>query len=235
MDDPVVSLLREASVQRADAVAALRHLPLPVRQGLAAEDHETRRRSEGRFFEAIIYELLRKAGAESPLITAIAAFGADLPEESGSKNGIRYTRDGNIRICRDGVIAAEIDLLFSDTRGRIFFGEATIAPPPASFINEVREKKALLSDLAAGREIIFLYLSPSPPPAGLAPLFEEGGYPIIRPDLLTLREEVAGTLTAPRKKRRPMPHPKVTDGAGFFSKVPEEQGFFSYIQRFFRK
>ncbi|HIJ07524.1 MAG: hypothetical protein XE11_1692 [Methanomicrobiales archaeon 53_19] len=233
-----ICLLRETELGRQEALCALRHLPLSIRKALLSPDYETRRRAQGRFFEAATYELLRKAGAKSRCIDRIAAWGADVGEYGGSKKGIWYSRDGGLRICADGAIAAEVDLLFEDNTGAIFFAEATIAHPSASaFSEEVEKKRALLSDLAGGRGMQFLYITPTPPPQSLSPLFEaDGGMMIVRADLLGLVTEVEDVLGSPRK-RRPVHHPKVVSGTAFFHEEAkrEKRGFLSYIQRFFLK
>lgn len=234
----VVHLLKEAEAGRPEALLALRHLSLPIRRDLLSFDYEKRRRAEGRFFEAILYELLRKTGGESCCIDRIAAWGADAPPPGGSKKGIWYSRDGGIRICSAGAIQAEVDLLFADTEERLYFSEATITPPsPAAFLREVEGKRRLLSDLAGEREVRFLYISTTAPPQGLAPLFEEGGDAIIRSDLLPLVAEIEDVLGSPRKRRMD-PHQKVIDGTIFFETVPkvtEKKGVLSYIQRLFLK
>lgn len=236
----VVCLLRETGVGREEAIRTLRHLPLPARKALLSPEYEIRRRAEGRFFEAAAYELLRKAAATGSCIDRIAAWGADVCEYGGSQNGIWYSRDGGIRICTDGAIAAEVDLLFQDDSGTIFFAEATISHPPASaFAEEVEKKKRLLADLAGGRGVQFLYIAPTHPPQGLSPLFEAGGSILIRPDILDLISEVEGVLGSPRKKR-PVPHPNIVPGTLFFQHEAkpekiEKRGFFTYIQRFFLK
>lgn len=235
-----ICLLRETELGREEAIRALRHLPLSIRKALLSPDYETRRRAQGRFFEAATYELLRKAGAQSRCIDRIAAWGADVGEYGGSKKGIWYSRNGGLRICADGAIAAEVDLLFEDNAGAIFFAEATIAHPSASaFFEEVEKKRALLSDLAGGGGVQFLYITPTPPPQSLSPLFEAGGGMIVRADLLGLVTEVEDVLGSPRK-RRPVHHPKVVSGTAFFreeskTEKRERRVFISYIQRFFLK
>ena len=235
-----VHLLRGAEAGRAEALLALRHLPLSIRRDLVSENYEAKRRAEGRFFEATVYELLRKIGGESYCIDRIAAWGADAPAPGGSKNGIWYSRDGGIRICSRGTIEAEVDLLFADTKGVVFFAESTIAHPSSSaFMREVEKKRALLSDLAGEREVQFLYISTTSPTQGLNPLFEDGGYAIVRSDLLPLIAEREGVLRSPRRKRA-VPHMKVIDGTAFFPPVPEpprpdKRGFLAYIQCFFLK
>ncbi len=235
-----ICLLRETGMGREEALRALRHLPLSTRKALLSNDHETRRRAQGRFFEAAAYELLRKAGAESRCIDRIAAWGADVTESGGPRRGIWYSRDGGLRICADGAIAAEVDLLFADNTGAIVFAEATITHPSASaFFGEVEKKRALLSDLARGSEVQFLSITPTPSPEGLSPLFAAGGGMIVRPDLLGLVSEVEDVLGSPRK-RRAVPHPKVVPGTAFFRKEAEPEkrerrGLLSYIQRFFLK
>lgn len=235
-----ICLLRETEMGREEALRALRHLPLSTRKALLSPDHETRRRAQGRFFEAAAYELLRKAGTTGTCISRIAAWGADVGEHGGSKKGIWYSRDGGLRICADGAIAAEVDLLFEDDCGVVFFAEATIAHPSASaFFGEVEKKRGLLSALAKGRGVQFLFITPTPPPQGLFPLFETGGGVIVRPDLPALITEVEDVLQTPRK-RRPVPHPKAVPGTAFFRRGAEPEkrerrGLLSYIQRFFLK
>ena len=235
-----ICLLRETEMGREEALRALRHLLLSTREALLSPDHETRRRAQGRFFEAAAYELLRKAGDKSRCIERIAAWGADVGEYGGSKKGIWYSRDGGLRICADGAIAAEVDLLFEDDFGVIFFAEATISHPSASaFFGEVEKKRGLLSALAKGRGVQFLFITPTPPPQGLSPLFAAGGGVIVRPDLLALVAEVEDVLQTPRK-RRAVFHPKVVPGTAFFREEagPEKRkrrGLLSYIQRFFLK
>ncbi|MCQ1538486.1 hypothetical protein FTO68_05730 [Methanocalculus taiwanensis] len=235
-----IYLLRETGVGREEALLALRHLHPSTRKALISTDHEPRRRAQGRFFEAAAYELLKKAGDERSCISRIAAWGADVCEYGGSKKGIWYSRDGGIRICADGAIAAEVDLLFEDNNGVIFFAEATISHSPAfAFTEEVERKRGLLSDLAGGREVQFLYIAPTHPPQGLSPLFEAGGSILIRPDILDLIGEVEEVLGSPRKKRS-VPHPKMIHGAALFQQEVklekrEKRVLFPYIQRFFLK
>ncbi|RQD84005.1 MAG: hypothetical protein D5R96_02015 [Methanocalculus sp. MSAO_Arc2] len=235
-------LLRDTTMGRGEALHALRHLPLSTRKGLVSFDYETRRRAEGRFFEAAIYELLRKAGEDNPRIQYIAAFGADAPVYNGQKQGIWYSRDGGIRICSGGRVRAEIDLLFADTFGTIYFAESTIVhPSPSAFIREVREKTALLTDLADGRPVEFLYISTTPPPPDLYPLFVNPGSWIVLPDLLLYIRELEQVVGSPRK-RRALPHQKVVHGQVILDMEPvgalkpeKRDGLSSYIQRFFLK
>lgn len=235
-------LLKETTMGRGEALRALRHLPLPTRKGLVSFDYETRRRAEGRFFEAAIYELLRKAAEDNPRIQYIAAFGADAPVSNGQKQGIWYSRDGGIRLCSGGRIRSEIDLLFADTFGTIYFAESTIAhPSPSAFIREVREKTALLSDLADGRPVQFLYISTTMPPPDFDPLFLNQGSWIVRPDLLQNIRELEHVVGSPRK-RRGLPHQKVVHGQVILDMKPvgalkpeKGGGLASYIQRLFLK
>ncbi len=149
---------------RAIAVRALRHLRPAARRKLFSEDIPEMRTAEGRWFEAIIYEMILDLSLQTDLIPAVVARGADGPKRVRKarlgQNGIFYSNIGDIKIRGNGQDLAEVDLMLVDHTGTLTFGEIITSPADLKeFEEEIRYKKQLLGYLYGQPTVPFLLIS----------------------------------------------------------------------------
>jgi hypothetical protein len=122
------------------------------------------RTAEGRWFEAIVYELFLDAGETTDEIGGVAVKGADAPRGRRNihlgQNGFFYSRNGDITIRGNGQDLAEFDLLLLDRDKRIAFGEVVTSPSDLKeFEKEIEYKKRLLGYLFAQQSVPFILVS----------------------------------------------------------------------------
>jgi len=134
------------------ALNATRHRSRLERSKLFSKDLEKMRTAEGRWYEAIIYEMFIEISAKSEAIRFLALKGADAPRGGRSaqlgQNGIFYSRSGDITIRGNGQDLAEFDLLMVDSDNHIIFTEVITSPSDLKeFEVEIEYKRRLLGYL----------------------------------------------------------------------------------------
>jgi len=143
---------------------AIRHISNVEKNKLFSPDIEHMRTAEGRWFEAIVYEMFLDAAETTDEIGGVAVKGADAPRGRRNihlgQNGFFYSRNGDITIRGNGQDLAEFDLLLLDNENRIAFGEVVTSPSDLKeFEIEVEYKKRLLGYLFAQPSVQFLLIS----------------------------------------------------------------------------
>jgi hypothetical protein len=147
------------------ALNATRHLGAVERSRLFSPDIEKMRTAEGRWYEAIIYEMFLSMAVDSDQIQQLALKGVDVPHPSRQKiklgqNGLFYSRCGDITIRGNGQDLAEFDLLLIDRNNRVTFAEVvTSASDMKEFEKEVAYKRTLLGYLFNQPEVPFILIS----------------------------------------------------------------------------
>jgi hypothetical protein len=146
------------------SVRAIRHISNIERKKLFSPEVEHMRTAEGRWFEAIVYEMFLDASEITDEIGGIAVKGADAPRGRRNihlgQNGFFYSRNGDITIRGNGQDLAEFDLLMVDHDKSIAFGEVVTSPSDLKeFEKEVEYKKRLLGYLFAQPSVPFLLIS----------------------------------------------------------------------------
>jgi hypothetical protein len=146
------------------ALNAMRHLSRIERKKLFSPEIEHMRTAEGRWYEAIIYEMFVEISRESDRIGKIAAKGADAPRGRRNirlgQNGMYYSRCGDITIRGNGQDLAEFDLLLLDHDDSVIFGEVVTSPSDMKeFEKEIEYKKHLLGYLFDQKSVNFLLIS----------------------------------------------------------------------------
>ncbi|MDO9326352.1 MAG: hypothetical protein Q7T80_15485, partial [Methanoregula sp.] len=119
------------------------------RKKLFSPDIEPMRTAEGRWFEAIVYEMFLEISQNSDRIKYLAMKGADAPQQRDSvqlgQNGIFYSKYGDITVRGNGQDLAEFDLLLVDSDNHIAFAEVVTSPADLKeFEAEIEFKKKLL-------------------------------------------------------------------------------------------
>lgn len=146
------------------SLRAIRHISDLERTKLFSPEIEHMRTAEGRWFEAIVYEMFLDAAETTDEIGGVAVKGADAPRGRRNiqlgQNGFFYSRNGDITIRGNGQDLAEFDLLLVDRDNRIAFGEVVTSPSDLKeFEIEVEYKKRLLGYLFAQPSVPFLLIS----------------------------------------------------------------------------
>lgn len=146
------------------ALNAMRHLSRLERKKLFSPDIEHMRTAEGRWYEAIIYEMFLGISEDSDRIAKIAAKGADAPRGKRNirlgQNGIYYSRCGDITIRGNGQDLAEFDLFLLGHDNSVIFGEVVTSPSDMKeFEKEIEYKKNLLGYLFDQKTVNFLLIS----------------------------------------------------------------------------
>ncbi|MGD1004289.1 MAG: hypothetical protein ABR887_02585 [Methanoregulaceae archaeon] len=148
----------------ANALNATRHMNRIERKKLFSPDIEPMRTAEGRWFEAIIYEMFLEISQKSDRIKYLARKGADAPKNQKlaqlGQNGILYSKYGDIVIRGNGQDLAEFDLLLVTSNNEIGFAEVVTSPSDLKeFEQEVQYKKTLLGYLYDQKTVPFLLIS----------------------------------------------------------------------------
>jgi hypothetical protein len=134
------------------------------RKKLFSPDIEPMRTAEGRWFEAIVYEMFLGISLKSDCIKYIARKGADAPRAGApaclGQNGIFYSKYGDITFRGNGQDLAEFDLILVDANGNVAFGEVVTSPADLKeFEIEIAFKKRLLGYLYGQEHVSFLLIS----------------------------------------------------------------------------
>jgi len=149
---------------RAAALAALRHLSKGQKKNLFSMDPGTMKTAEGRWYEALIYEMVLRLAVSSDSIHHIVSKGADarirrLKVQLG-QNGLFYSQSGDIKVRGNGQDLAEFDLLLLGRDHEIAFGEIVTS---SANLNELEEeiayKKKLLGYLFGQEKVPFMLFS----------------------------------------------------------------------------
>jgi hypothetical protein len=146
------------------ALNATRHMNLVERKKLFSPDIEPMRTAEGRWFEAIVYEMFLDIATRSDRIKFLAMKGADAPKKRDAvrigQNGVFYSKYGDITIRGNGQDLAEFDLLLVDTDNHVAFAEVVTSPADLKeFEQEIAYKKKLLGYLYDQKITPFLLVS----------------------------------------------------------------------------
>ena len=147
------------------ALNATRHLGKSEQAKLFSPEIEKMRTAEGRWYEAIVYEMFLKMALESDEMKALALKGVDVPPGCRQRiklgqNGLFYSRCGDITVRGNGQDLAEFDLLFIDHNNHIGFAEVvTSASDMKEFEQEIAYKRTLLGYLFDQKEVTFLLIS----------------------------------------------------------------------------
>jgi len=146
------------------AINATRHMNKIERKKLFSPDIEPMRTAEGRWFEAIIYEMFLDITKHSDRIKYIAMKGADAPRNREmakiGQNGLFYSKYGDIVIRGNGQDLAEFDLLLVDADNQVAFAEVVTSPSDLKeFELEIKYKKTLLGYLFNQNKVAFLLIS----------------------------------------------------------------------------
>lgn len=146
------------------ALNATRHMNHAERKKLFSPDIEPMRTAEGRWFEAIIYEMFLDISKRSGTIRFLARKGADAPKgrelAKYGQNGIFYSKYGDIVIRGNGQDLAEFDLLLVTSDNEVAFAEVVTSPSDLKeFEQEIEYKKNLLGYLYDQKNTPFLLIS----------------------------------------------------------------------------
>jgi hypothetical protein len=147
------------------ALCATRHLSGLERSRLFSPEIEKMRTAEGRWYEAIIYEMFRSMAIDADEIRQLALKGKDVPRQARQKirlgqNGLFYSRCGDITVRGNGQDLAEFDLLFIDCHDQVTFAEVvTSASDMKEFEKEIAYKRALLGYLFDQKQVPFILVS----------------------------------------------------------------------------
>ena len=146
------------------ALNATRHMNQIERKKLFSPDIEPMRTAEGRWFEAIVYEMFLEIAKKSDTIRFLAMKGADAPRKREEvrlgQNGIFYSKYGDITVRGNGQDLAEFDMLLVDADNRIAFAEVVTSPSDLKeFEQEIVFKKKLLGYLYNQKTTPFLLIS----------------------------------------------------------------------------
>lgn len=144
---------------------ATRHLGKLERSRLFSPEIDKMRTAEGRWYEAIMYEMFLGMASESDQIRYLARKGNDVPHRSRQRiklgqNGLFYSRCGDITVRGNGQDLAEFDLLLFDRQNQVAFAEVvTSASDMKEFEKEIEYKRKLLGYLFDQRDVPFLLIS----------------------------------------------------------------------------
>jgi hypothetical protein len=143
---------------------ALRHLRPADRKNLFSSDIPQMRTAEGRWFEAIVYEMFLELSLQTDLIQAVVARGADGPTKVRraqlGQNGLFYSNIGDIKVRGNGQDLAEVDLVLVDHTGSLTFGEIVTSPADLKELEEeIHYKKHLFGYLYGQPIVPFLLIS----------------------------------------------------------------------------
>jgi len=146
------------------ALNATRHMNKIERKKLFSPDIEPMRTAEGRWFEAIVYEMFLDISRKSDRIKYLARKGADAPRKREDvklgQNGLFYSKYGDITIRGNGQDLAEFDMLLVDADNHIAFAEVVTSPSDLKeFEEEIAFKKRLLGYLYGQNITPFLLIS----------------------------------------------------------------------------
>ncbi|HJJ56456.1 MAG TPA: hypothetical protein O0X14_03045, partial [Methanocorpusculum sp.] len=145
----VIELISSTEISLTSIRHAICHLTKPNREILYNLNHPNHRSITGKYFEALVYEMILQASNTSNKISSVVAKFSDakyIPYNKYFTKGVWYSRDGNILVTLNGRIVAEFDFLIQTSDGTRVFGEIVINPTGINQ-SEIQFKKKLLSKL----------------------------------------------------------------------------------------
>ena len=155
---------RSLQPTRATIMRALRHLRPADRKNLFSSDIPQMRTAEGRWFEAIVYEMFLELSLQTDLIQAVVARGADGPTKVRraqlGQNGLFYSNIGDIKVRGNGQDLAEVDLVLVDHTGSLTFGEIVTSPADLKELEEEIHYKKHLFGYLYGQPIVPFFSYP---------------------------------------------------------------------------
>ena len=177
------------------ALNATRHISKIARKKLFSDDIEPMRTAEGRWYEAIIYEMFLEMSLHSDEIRYLARKGADAPRQRNNfrlgQNGFFYSPQGDIVVRGNGQDLAEFDLLLIDSSGQVAFGEVITTPSDLKeFEVEIQYKKRLLGYLFGQKTVPFI----------LASSLDLSNYSVVRRLIRSPENAVIHTITCDQIK-----------------------------------
>jgi len=143
---------------------ALRHLKPADRKKLFSPDIPQMRTAEGRWFEAVVYEMMLELAEKTDLILAVVMRGSDAPgrqkKAALGQNGLFYSNIGDIKVRGNGQDLAEVDMMLVDHTGALTFCEVITSPADLRELEEeILYKKRLLGYLYGQPNVPFLLIS----------------------------------------------------------------------------
>jgi hypothetical protein len=177
------------------ALNATRHISKIARKKLFSDDIEPMRTAEGRWYEAIIYEMFLEISLHSDEIRYLARKGADAPRQRYNfrlgQNGFFYSPQGDIVVRGNGQDLAEFDLFLIDHEGQVAFGEVITTPTDLrEFEVEIQYKKRLLGYLFGQKSVPFI----------LASSLDLSNYTVIRRLMKSPENAIIHTITCEQIK-----------------------------------
>ena len=160
----LIANFRNFKPSAAIAINATRHMNKVERRKLFSPDLEPMRTAEGRWFEAIVYEMFLDISKKSDQIKYLAMKGADAPRKREEvrlgQNGLFYSKYGDITVRGNGQDLAEFDMLLVDSDNHVAFAEVVTSPADLKeFEAEIAYKKKLLGYLYGQKITPFLLVS----------------------------------------------------------------------------
>lgn len=175
-------ILSSAEVTLYEIRKAVHHIPKTLRPVLYDKSNANHRSVCGRFFEALVYEILLKEAESCDKIDSVAAKLTDakfIPYDKYSPDGLWYSRDGEMRFIVNERIAYEVDLLLKTSDNVGIFGEIIVNPADAKRLSgEIEEKRKFLSKLY-GSEFEFILVMPTRPAKELKCLKENDACAVV--------------------------------------------------------
>lgn len=197
---------------------ALRHLQYHERRGLFSEDYALQRTCEGRWYEFLVYEIVRTLALQTDTIQSIVKKGADVQTSfigpHPGQNGLYYSDKGDLTVRGNGQTIAEMDLMYVDGRGNLgFFEVITSAMDLQPFYDEIRYKKTLLASMLGQERVPFVLVS-SVDVSRYSSIqkiaFDLDSLILITNPVEEIRDLIyEGSLR--RRPKMPAPHPKAID------------------------
>ena len=179
----VAALLSYAEVLPTHVRHAVHHLTKSERSVLYDEANPLHRSIAGKYFEALVYELLLSAAETSGAVVSVVSKFSDagfVPYDKYAPDGLWYSRDGGIRFKVAGRVAAEMDLLVRTSDGIRVFGEVIVNPSGVrGFRSEIAAKKQLLSALYGDPVEFVIVLASVPIEGSLRCLDSRDAYAVV--------------------------------------------------------
>lgn len=215
----IARLISSAEISAGEIRRAAVHLSKPLRTALFSESSPEHRTASGKFFEALVYEILLAEGERNDAVSRIAAKLNDAEYaafDRFSKDGLWYSRTGEIQFRVDGRVAAEVDFLVSCSDNTLVFGEVALHADSAALSKEAAAKKILLKKFcdAAGleRDVQFIFVTTKE--TNMSWIEEGDAFSVIEDgDTLWQKIHVNEVL---HKKRSPAMSKKRADGKELF-------------------
>ncbi|QYZ78067.1 hypothetical protein E2N92_00790 [Methanofollis formosanus] len=203
------------------AQQALRHLRIPEKTELFAEDYVLQRTAEGRWYEFLVYEILLALSLRTDTLKAVVRKGADAQgphiRPHSDQNGFYYSEKGNLTVRGNGQTIAEMDLFFVDHHGDLgFFEVITSAMGLKEFHDEISYKKMLLGSMLGQRRVPFVLVSSADVSrySSIQQIAAEPDNLVLITDPIEEIRDLIYEGSIRKRPGKPAPHPKFLDLAG---------------------